>query len=100
MDARAPVRADFDLPLPEPAAVARRAIDAHGYSAGAYFFVRVARERRWHRIHVGFLPVTAFTLFMAIGTFNHLDRFDPQHVAFWIWVGLYVTPPGLVPLVW
>jgi hypothetical protein len=31
-----------------------------GYIAGAYFFVRVARETRWHRIQVGFLPVTAF----------------------------------------
>jgi hypothetical protein len=71
-----------------------------GYIAGAYFFVRVARERLWHRVHVGFLPVTAFTLFMAIGTFAHLDRFDTQHVAFWIWVGLYVTTPVLVPLAW
>jgi EamA domain-containing membrane protein RarD len=69
-----------------------------GYIAGAYFFVRVARETRWHRIHVGFLPVTAFTLFMAIGTFNHLDRFATEHVAFWIWVGLYVVTPVLVPL--
>ena len=24
----------------------------------------------------------------------------PQHVAFWIWVGLYVTTPVLVPLAW
>jgi hypothetical protein len=71
-----------------------------GYVAGAYFFVRVACETRWHRIHVGFLPVTAFTLFMAIGTFNHLDRFATRHVAFWIWVGLYVTTPVLVPLAW
>jgi hypothetical protein len=71
-----------------------------GYIAGAYFFVRVARETRWHRIQVGFLPVTAFTLFMAIGTFNHLDRFATAHVAFWIWVGLYVTTPILVPLAW
>jgi hypothetical protein len=71
-----------------------------GYIAGAYFFVRVALERRWHRIHVGFLPVTAFTLFMAIGTFNHLDRFMTAHVAFWIWVGLYVVTPVLVPLAW
>jgi hypothetical protein len=71
-----------------------------GYIAGAYFFVRVARETRWHRIQVGFLPVTAFTLFMAIATFNHLDRFATQHVAFWIWVGLYVTTPVLVPLAW
>jgi hypothetical protein len=71
-----------------------------GYIAGAYFFVRVARATRWHRIHVGFLPVTAFTLFMAIGTFNHLDRFATAHAAFWIWVGLYVVTPVLVPLAW
>ena len=62
--------------------------------------MRVARETRWHRIHVGFLPVTAFTLFMAIGTFNHLDRFATEHVAFWIWVALYVVTPVLVPLAW
>jgi hypothetical protein len=71
-----------------------------GYIAGAYFFVRVALERHWHRVHVGFLPVTAFTLFMAIGTFNHLDRFATDHVAFWIWTVLYVTTPVLVPLAW
>jgi hypothetical protein len=71
-----------------------------GYIAGAYFFVRVACETRWHRIQVGFLPVTAFTVFMAIGTFNHLDRFATEHVAFWIWVGLYVVTPVLVPLTW
>jgi hypothetical protein len=71
-----------------------------GYIAGAYFFVRVAYETRWHRIQVGFLPVTAFTLFMAIGTFNHLDRFATEHVAFWIWIGLYVVTPVLVPLTW
>jgi hypothetical protein len=71
-----------------------------GYIAGSYFFVRVALERRWHRVQVGFLPVTAFTLFMAIGTFDHLDRFAKGHVAFWIWVGLYVVTPVLVPLAW
>ena len=43
---------------------------------------------------------SAFTIFMAIGTFNHLDRFMTSHVAFWIWVGLYVTTPVLVPLAW
>jgi hypothetical protein len=56
-------------------------IMAAGYIAGAYFFVRVARETRWHRIQVGFLPVTAFTLFMAIGTYAHLDRLDKDHEA-------------------
>src|SRR3954451_18276240 len=71
-----------------------------GYIAGAYFFARVAFATRFHRVHVGFLPVTAFTIFMAAGTFAHLDRFLTHHVAFWIWVGLYVTTPILVPLAW
>ena len=71
-----------------------------GYIAGAYFFARVYMEQRFHRIHVGFLPVTAFTIFMAIGSFAHLDRFLQDNVAFWIWMGLYVTTPILVPLAW
>jgi hypothetical protein len=71
-----------------------------GYIAGAYFFARVYMERRFHRVHIGFLPVTAFTIFMAIGSFNHLDRFIQENVAFWIWMGLYVTTPLLVPLAW
>ena len=71
-----------------------------GYIAGAYFFTRVFLERRFHRVHVGFLPVTAFTIFMAAGSFLHLDRFLQDNVAFWIWMGLYVTTPILVPLAW
>ncbi|HWI08253.1 MAG TPA: hypothetical protein VNT54_12160 [Solirubrobacteraceae bacterium] len=71
-----------------------------GYIAGAYFFARVVLEQRFHRIHVGFLPVTSFTIFMAIASFSHLDRFITENVAFWIWMGLYVTTPILVPLAW
>jgi hypothetical protein len=71
-----------------------------GYAAGAYFFARVVIERRWHRVHLGFLPITAFTVFMGIATFAHLDKFDKDHVAFWIWTGLYVVTPVVVPLAW
>lgn len=71
-----------------------------GYIAGAYFFARVFVEQRFHRVHIGFLPVTAFTVFMAIASFAHLDRFIQDNVAFWIWMGLYVTTPILVPLAW
>jgi hypothetical protein len=71
-----------------------------GYIAGAYFFARVYMEERFHRVHVGFLPVTSFTIFMAIASFAHLDRFITENVAFWIWMGLYVTTPILVPLAW
>ena len=71
-----------------------------GYIAGAYFFARVATEKQFHRIHVGFLPVTSFTIFMAIASFANLDRFITEHVAFWIWMALYVATPILVPLAW
>ena len=71
-----------------------------GYIAGAYFFARVVMEQRFHRVHVGFLPVTSFTIFMAIASFSHLDRFITENAAFWIWMGLYVTTPILVPVAW
>jgi hypothetical protein len=71
-----------------------------GYIAGAYFFARVVMEKQFHRIQVGFLPVTSFTIFMAIASFSHLDKFITENVAFWIWIGLYVTTPILVPLAW
>jgi hypothetical protein len=71
-----------------------------GYISGAYFFVRVVRARVWHEVHLGFLPITAFTTFMAIATFAHLDKFDKDHVAFWLWIGLYLVTPVLVPVAW
>ena len=71
-----------------------------GYIAGGYFFLRVVTASHWHRVHLGFLPIAAFTIFMAVATFSHLDRFDKDHVAFWIWIVLYVVTPVLVPLTW
>jgi hypothetical protein len=71
-----------------------------GYIAGAYFFVRVARATRWHRVHVGFLPITAFTAFLGVATIVYWDWFDHDHVAFWIWTVLYFTTPFLVPIAW
>jgi hypothetical protein len=71
-----------------------------GYLAGAYFFVRVAGATRWHRVHLGFLPITAFTAFLGVATIIYWDRFDHDHVAWWIWTGLYFTTPFLVPLAW
>jgi hypothetical protein len=71
-----------------------------GYIAGAYFFARVALASRWHRVHVGFLPITAFTAFLGVATIIYWDWFDDDHVAFWIWTALYFTTPFLVPLAW
>jgi hypothetical protein len=37
---------------------------------------------------------------MGVATLIHYDLFNHQHVAFWIWLVLYLTTPFLVPLVW
>ncbi|NWJ46766.1 MAG: hypothetical protein HXX08_12880, partial [Chloroflexi bacterium] len=71
-----------------------------GYISGSYFFSRVFFAKRWHTIHLGFLPITAFTIFMAIASFLHLDRFHQGHISFFAWLGLYIITPFLVPLVW
>ena len=48
---------------------------------------------RWS-CHRSVVPV----LVMAIATFSHLDRFDKDHVAFWIWIVL--MGPGIGSLVY
>jgi hypothetical protein len=71
-----------------------------GYVSGAYFFFRVARDRRWHRVHVGFLATTLFTTMLLVATALHWDRFNHDHVSFWAWLGLYIVTPPLLPLLW
>ena len=71
-----------------------------GYLGGAYLFLNVIFGRRWHRVSPGFLPVTAFTVWMLLATIIHRDRFDILHLPFLIWLILYITTPIIVPLVW
>jgi hypothetical protein len=71
-----------------------------GYLSGAYFFFRVAREREWHRVAVGFLGTTVFTAVLLGATLLHWDRFNHGHVSFWAWLGLYVLTPLLLPWLW
>jgi len=71
-----------------------------GYLACAYFFWRVWRASEWHTVALGFLPVTAFASFMGIATALHWDRFNHEHVVFWLWLALYVVTPFLVPALW
>ena len=45
--------------------------------------MRVAHATRWHRGHLGFLPIAAFTdLPRRVATFISWGRFDHDHVAF------------------
>jgi len=73
---------------------------ASAYLGGAYFFVRVAFERQWHRIAVGFLPVTTFAVFMLVATLLHWGRFTHGNASFVTWVALYATTPFLVSGAW
>ncbi|MEO6714087.1 MAG: hypothetical protein ABIM89_11745 [Mycobacteriales bacterium] len=66
------------------------------YLGGAYFFARAARATQWHRIKGGFIPVATFASLMGIATLLHWEKFNHDHVAFWLWAGLYFTTPFLV----
>ncbi len=71
-----------------------------GYIGGAWLFTNAVFGRRWHWIAPGFPAVTIFTIAMLAATFLHWDKFDPGHVPFLLWLGLYLVTPFLVPLVW
>ena len=73
---------------------------ASAYVGGAYFFVRVAFEKHWHHVSVGFLPVTAFASLMLTATLLHWDKFSHGNVAFWAWVSVYSITPFLIFATW
>lgn len=70
------------------------------YFGGAYFFGSAAVTREWHRVRLGFLPVTAFAAILGISTVIHMDRFNQGHLAFKLWALLYWTLPIIIPIVW
>jgi len=71
-----------------------------GYLAGAWFFLRVATGRRWHRVAAGFPGTTVFTALLLGATLLHWDKFNHDHVSFWAWLALYVVTPVLLPWLW
>jgi hypothetical protein len=70
------------------------------YLGGAYFFVRAFRATAWHTVKGGFVAVGSFASLMGVATIIHWDKFNHDHVAFWLWAGLYFTTPFLVWGVW
>jgi len=70
------------------------------YLGGAYFFLRAFRAKAWHTVKAGFVAVGTFASLMGVATILHWDRFNHDHVAFWLWGGLYFTTPFLVWGVW
>ena len=73
---------------------------ASAYAGGAYFFLHVQREEQWHRISTGFLAVTTFAALLGVATLLHWQKFLHDHVAFWLWAGLYFTAPFVVIGAW
>jgi len=73
---------------------------ASAYLGGAWFFVRVTRERRWARVGAGLLSVTLLATLLGVATVIHWDRFNHGHVAFWLWATLYLVAPFLVLAAW
>lgn len=71
-----------------------------GYGSAVYFFVRLLTERRWHRVTLGFFPITVFTWMMLGATFLHWDRFHHGSLPFRLWFWIYLITPVLVPAVW
>lgn len=76
------------------------------YGAGAYFFFRVARGRRWHPASAGVLSAAVFAGLMLLVTVLHWDRFNHGDaptlaaIAFYGWVGVYVVSPLIVGGLW
>ena len=71
-----------------------------GYLMGMYFFVRVLFTKRWHWIAAGFPPITSFTLSMLLATIVHWDRFNPDRLAYYLWIIVYIITPVLVAFLW
>jgi peptidoglycan/LPS O-acetylase OafA/YrhL len=77
-----------------------------GYAAGAYFFARTARGRRWHEASAGVLSAAVFALLMLLPTAIHYDRFNHGDapvlaaIAFYGWVAVYIAAPAAVAYLW
>lgn len=72
---------------------------ACAYIGGIWFFVRVARETRWHRVHRGFVAVLVFASLLGLATAWHWDRFHQGTFIFAVWATLYATTPFLTAAV-
>lgn len=71
-----------------------------GYLAATYFFLRLLRERQWHRVALAFPAIVAFSSCMTVATALHWDRFNHEHPAFWVWAVGYAVAPFLVVALW
>jgi len=70
------------------------------YAGGIYYFTGVILTRQWHRIKVGFIPVTIFASILNVTTILHWDKFNHGTLPFFAWVSLYFTTPFIIFGLW
>ena len=70
------------------------------YAGGIYYFTSLLLTREWHKIKVGFIPVTVFASILNVATILHWDRFNHGTLPFFAWVSLYFTTPFIVFGLW
>jgi peptidoglycan/LPS O-acetylase OafA/YrhL len=77
-----------------------------GYAAGAYFFWRTFRAKRWHPSSAGVLGASVFAALMLVATLIHFGRFNHGNApflaafAFWGWTVVYIASPLVVFELW
>ena len=77
-----------------------------GYGAGAYFFWRTFRARRFTPSSAGIFGAAFFATLMLIATIIHWDRFNHGDApflgatAFYGWVTVYIVSPPIVLALW
>ncbi len=71
-----------------------------GYYAGAYYFLRLLLGHRWSHVGATLPAVAVFATVMLITTVIHWDLFTHDHLAFYIWTGVYIIAPPLVVGIW
>lgn len=73
---------------------------AAAYAGIIVFFTGVLRLKKWHKVKVGFIPILSFAFLLGITTIIDWDKFNPGHISFFAWAGLYFTTPFIVLTVW
>lgn len=71
-----------------------------GYLAGATFFVRAWRSRRWHAVGLTFVAASLLSTLLLVATVLHWPNFTHGHVSFWAWAVVYLVAPVLLPVLW
>ena len=70
------------------------------YISAAALLYLSSRAKTWVEARIPPAPVFLISVLLLAATLIHWDRFDQDHVGFWLWLAAYaLVPPALVVLV-